>query len=311
MSAPRMRSDLDDARRRTRWTMSTSAVVHALLLLLFTVAAKPGAGQGPELTEITLLEPGDAAPAAAAPNAGQTQKAPVVPASAAPSDAHFTRALNRASLSPTPQTSALEDQMDARLAALQHAAPAAPIADAPLKTAGVAWGTPAGIGATPVGGTGTALTLHRSGGEGANPLALTRGGGGGNALAPAVAATGIPADKQAGAPAREGEAAVRRSLAGASLAGPIADRAILHFVPPVYPEWAKRDAVEGSVTLYFTVRPDGSVSDNVLVQKTAGFEDFDESARTALKAWRFEPLRDGRTGDQWGTITFHFRLRDN
>jgi TonB family protein len=78
----------------------------------------------------------------------------------------------------------------------------------------------------------------------------------------------------------------------------------------VYPEWAKEEAVEASVTLYFVVRPDGGVKENILVQKTAGFEDFDESARAALRAWRFEPLRAGRVGEQWGTITFHFRLRD-
>jgi len=94
------------------------------------------------------------------------------------------------------------------------------------------------------------------------------------------------------------------------LAGPIADRPVIAYTRPVYPEWAKRDAVEGSVTLYFVVRPDGGIKENVLVQKTAGFEDFDESARTALRAWRFAPLREGRTGEQWGTITFHFRLRE-
>ena len=49
--------------------------------------------------------------------------------------------------------------------------------------------------------------------------------------------------------------------------------------------------------------------ENVLVQKTAGFEEFDDNARTALRAWRFEPLHGGRLGEQWGTITFHFRLR--
>ena len=79
---------------------------------------------------------------------------------------------------------------------------------------------------------------------------------------------------------------------------------------PVYPEWAKHDGVEGIVTLYFVVRADGSVRENVLVQRTAGFEDFDENARLALRAWRFEPLRGGRTGEQWGTITFQYRLRD-
>jgi TonB family protein len=64
------------------------------------------------------------------------------------------------------------------------------------------------------------------------------------------------------------------------------------------------------VTLYFIVRPDGSVKENILVQKTAGFGDFDDSARTALAAWRFAPLTAGRIGEQWGTITFHFRLKD-
>ena len=68
--------------------------------------------------------------------------------------------------------------------------------------------------------------------------------------------------------------------------------------------------MESSVTLYFVVRPNGSVKENILVQRTAGFGDFDENARAALRAWRFEPLKGGRTGEQWGTITFHFRLRE-
>jgi TonB family protein len=51
------------------------------------------------------------------------------------------------------------------------------------------------------------------------------------------------------------------------------------------------------------------VKENVVIQKTAGFGDFDENARLAIRAWRFEPLRGGRTGEQWGTITFHYRLR--
>jgi len=81
-------------------------------------------------------------------------------------------------------------------------------------------------------------------------------------------------------------------------------------VSPDYPEWAKHDGIEAAVTLYFIVRPDGSVKENILVQKTAGFGDFDDSARAALASWRFAPLTGGRTGEQWGTITFHFRLKD-
>ena len=162
-------------------------------------------------------------------------------------------------------------------------------------------------GPIPGGGGGHApLALSRGGGEGP-PLSLTRGPS--SSLAPSLAATGLPAGRSgSAAPAAAGEQAVRRTLAGAALAGPIADRPILHYVAPIYPEWAKRDAVEGSVTLYFVVRPDGGVKENVLVQKTAGFEDFDENARAALRDWKFQPLREGRTGEQWGTITFRFRL---
>jgi TonB family protein len=99
-------------------------------------------------------------------------------------------------------------------------------------------------------------------------------------------------------------------VAGASITGPIADRPVLSYAVPTYPEWAKHDAVEGAVTLYFVVRADGGVRENILVQKTAGFEDFDENARVALRAWRFKPLGPGQSGEQWGTITFRYRLRD-
>ena len=85
---------------------------------------------------------------------------------------------------------------------------------------------------------------------------------------------------------------------------------MLSYSKPVYPDWAKKELVGGSVTLYFIVRPDGSVKENILVQQTAGFEDFDENARTALRAWRFAPLPGGRTGEQWGTITFKYRLQE-
>jgi TonB family protein len=65
------------------------------------------------------------------------------------------------------------------------------------------------------------------------------------------------------------------------------------------------------VTLSFIVRPDGVIKENVLVQKTAGFAEFDDSARAALSQWLFKPLKSGETGEQWGTITFRFRLRDS
>jgi TonB family protein len=201
---------------------------------------------------------------------------------------------------------ATDDRLNTRLAALQthEVSSAAGVGIAP----GVAWGH-AAVPAT-VSGTGTSGTVALNrGGEGSGPaLALTRGTGAGSA--PALAPATVATHAAEAAPEKAGESGARRTLAGATLMGPIADRPVRVHVTPDYPEWAKRDAVEGSVTLYFVVRADGSIKENVLVQRTAGFEDFDENARAALRAWQFEPLRDGRTGEQWGTITFHFRLRD-
>ena len=90
--------------------------------------------------------------------------------------------------------------------------------------------------------------------------------------------------------------------------GQVADRGLLTQVKPVYPEWAKQEAVEASVTIYFLVLPDGRVKENVLVDRTSGFGDFDESAVNAILQWRFEAVSGTR--EQWGKITFNFRLTD-
>ena len=100
-----------------------------------------------------------------------------------------------------------------------------------------------------------------------------------------------------------------RNLAGANLVGPVADRAVVHYRVPDYPDWAKRDAIEGSVTLYFFVLSDGRVKENVLVERTSGFSDFDTRAVEALLEWKFVPLpASPATNEQWGRITFNYRL---
>lgn len=102
---------------------------------------------------------------------------------------------------------------------------------------------------------------------------------------------------------------VKRNLAGAALAGPAADRPVRNYIMPQYPEWAKTEGVEGSVTLGFVVLPDGRVKSNVMVHRTSGYQDFDQRAQEALRMWRFESLPAGSTEEQWGTITMHFRLK--
>jgi len=304
MSTAALRLDIAASRIRVRWTMAASVVAHALVLVLLLL--RHDAPAVPAITEITWLEPGDlageAAPAAVtvgAPSPG----APVAQAH----EEHFRRLERSGDVAPEPQSDfALADRMTAKLAS-QPVATGAPAVLATATLPAGAWSTPAGLGGSGAGGA--ALALHRGGtGAGSAPsLQLTRGTGAGGA--PAVVSTpAAPVERAATAPAQGGAIGARRVLAGATLMGPVADRRVLRHVTPTYPEWAKREGVEGSVSLYFVVRPDGGIKENVLVQKTAGFEEFDDNARAALSEWRFEPLAEGRVGEQWGTITFHYRL---
>ena len=315
MSARALRFDevgleFDEVRARTRWTMSLSLAAH-LALLLALVLIKPVSQDRPVITEIAFIGPGDLDPSPAAPGPASAPRASA-PVSGArvtsDRDDHFRREAV-ASFAANPQSDrAAADRLNSRLAALQQTT-VTPISGGTTGAPSALWASPAGVPGG-LGGSGQSVTLSRGGGGGSGPpLALGRGGGGnGTSTTLARVATPAPSGEPAAA-AREGESTARRTLAGAMLAGPIADRAVLQSTTPVYPEWAKKDGVEGSVTVYFVVRADGSVKENVLVQKTAGFAEFDDNARAAILAWRFEPLRGGRTGEQWGTITFNYRLR--
>jgi TonB family protein len=310
MTAITLRLDHRHTRVRTSWTMSVSFVAHALFLawLMLHPAAKH---ISEPITEITLLEPGDLAPSAPAP-APAAPRGPTTEGMAARSvsEQHFKRVASKAEMEPDPQSSwAFEDRLQARLAAMQQNASSSGAGIATSKAPTSLFGSAPAVIA---GGTGlgTPISLARGGGGDGPPLPLARGGGTGSAPTLATVAESRHGGGEAPAPARSSDNTTRRTVAGASITGPIADRPIVSYQVPVYPEWAKHDAVEGAVTLYFVVRPDGAVKENVLVQKTAGFEDFDENARLALRAWRFKALSPGQSGEQWGTITFRYRLRD-
>jgi TonB family protein len=308
VTAATLQLDLVQCRTRTRRTMVASVVLHALLFL-WIATIKSTAVETPPITEILMLSPGDLAAAEAGPAAPapRMNPQPGLAARKVDQDVRFVRSTDRADITLDPQSqTSIADQMAARLSALtQEERPAVPGTASTTMPSTLFGNGPATIAGT--GSGSSPVALHRGGTlGGAGALPLNRGGGVGGS-APAT----LPAVKTAAtAPAQVGDATARRTIAGASVAGPIADRPVLQTVVPEYPEWAKKEAVEGSVTLYFVVRSDGTVKENVVIQKTAGFGDFDENARTALRGWLFEPLRGGRTGEQWGTITFHFRLRD-
>ena len=285
-------------RIRFRAAMTLSLLVHAAVLLLL-LAYRPESGAGLVLAEIDYVAALAAAPSSAQPVEVQA----AVPPTPSEQREHYRRPEPEAEVAPTPQSDyALADRMAARLDAIQErrANLVASVSTAPVPAKWSAAGVPDPGPARP-----SPVTLNR-GTPAAAPISLDRGAPVSARLDPATVAVPRPSR------AEEAESATTatRQLAGARLSGPVADRPILSHTTPIYPEWAKRDAVEGTVTLRFFVRPDGSIKENVLVTKTAGFEDFDMSALTALLQWQFQPLAAGRTGEQWGTITFHFRLRE-
>ncbi|MDH7514733.1 MAG: energy transducer TonB [Bacteroidota bacterium] len=74
---------------------------------------------------------------------------------------------------------------------------------------------------------------------------------------------------------------------------------------PLYPEEAEGEA---QVTVRFTVAPDGTVSDIVLVQKAAS--PFERAVLNAVRSWKFTPLpNDSDRKNQSATAIFTFRPR--
>jgi TonB family protein len=210
-----------------------------------------------------------------------------------------------AEIAPEPQTlHALDNTISERLLSLQrreHEKPA-PIASI---------NTPNPVSKPKLAGVDTKLSrpkaesLVRREGTASTPIELSRSK---SRIQKADVLVAPPtSDRPTRAPAQTSDAS--RELAGARMTGPVADRPIVSYESPDYPEWAKTEGVEGSVMIYFVVLADGRVKENVMVQRTSGFADFDQNAVSAILAWRFERLDAGKTGEQWGTILFHYRLR--
>jgi TonB family protein len=296
----------DNSRARVRIgrSITASAVLHVLLFLLLLITGGVGAS-GEQLTEITWMD-GDPGPAAT-PTPEVNSKP--LPSGPAPQPVHYERRVEKADVTVDPQAvSVANDQLENRLATLQQQASHG---SQPALAVGTGSGRGgAGLALAPSGSGGSGIpspiAMHREGTPRPVPVELRRIE---EPTAVPVAASIADAPQKAKAAARS-ESTARRELAGATLLGPVANRKLLKYSTPVYPDWAKREGVEGSVRLYFIVGEDGKVKDNIVVEKTSGYPDFDANANTALSGWLFERLPGNQVGDQWGQITFHFRLSD-
>ena len=102
------------------------------------------------------------------------------------------------------------------------------------------------------------------------------------------------------------EAAAPEQKKGVEIEGPLADRKVLHYEVPEFPDWARKQGViEASVAIRFWVNKEGSVlGDTLRVEHTSGYGRLDRLTMDSLKKWKFLPLMSDER--QWGVITFRF-----
>jgi TonB family protein len=308
-----MTAEMGAVTTRTRKTFFYSVAIHTFLLLWLLLVQK----FTPEevgITEITWIDPAaEVQPAELPPVLARSKPAPrlIVPnerPSVHKERKRFERHNPFSTVAPKPQEpDVAADKFSDRLAALQERQ-----AETPEKMASLSVKTPVGrpklAGVDDEENPRRPVELARQGTPTRTPTELKRSPV--KVQKSSMVMATIPDTKAKPVEMQDTNVNAQRELAGALLTGPVADRPLKSFRKPVYPEWAKDEAVEGSVTIYFVVLPDGRIKENIMVQKTSGFGDFDDNAVEALRSWRFEPLTGGATGEQWGTITFHYRLTD-
>lgn len=303
--------DMADIRARTRLHQGTSLVLHGVLIawLVLHHSLTPHPEQ---LVEVSWNEPAPVAPAAVA-EAPPQQVAVAAPEPApvtttAVREARFERKPETGPQAPHPQDAmATRDAVRARLEAMQASeSTRAVLAAASGQGSRIA---AAAAPAAVAGQTGVASRELERGPSLASAQPLARGKAPAHRQALPVAAPVQSALSRATAESPV-KATTEKILGSARLSGEVADRPVVHYEMPTYPDWATRDAVEADVTLRFAVLADGRIKDSVQVERTAGFLDFDDAAVAALRRWRFAALPAGQNVEQWGSITFHFRLRD-
>jgi periplasmic protein TonB len=79
-------------------------------------------------------------------------------------------------------------------------------------------------------------------------------------------------------------------------------------VKPRYPDSARRQGIEGTVSLKVRVTERGVVGE-VQVEQSAGYPDLDRAAVEAVRRWRFSPARHGNQPVAiWVLIPVTFKL---
>jgi periplasmic protein TonB len=85
----------------------------------------------------------------------------------------------------------------------------------------------------------------------------------------------------------------------------VGDLVLVTRVEPQYPIQAAQQGLQGSVTVKFTVQPDGSVTDPAVIDAKPRRGIFDSAALRAVSRWKFKPIAAPKDS----TITLDFNLQ--
>jgi protein TonB len=131
------------------------------------------------------------------------------------------------------------------------------------------------------------------------------------ALAAPVAESAPEPESSASSSATSTSAASEPSEGGgAPLVSVDVNAAYLRNPKPPYPQMSRRLREEGTVRLRVFVLADGSAA-KVELRDSSGSPRLDESARTAVNRWRFNPARQGnKTIDSWVIVPISFNLKE-
>lgn len=131
--------------------------------------------------------------------------------------------------------------------------------------------------------------------------------GGGGSAEPARLAKVAPAAPQPARRAAAAQGAEAAARKGVEIEGPLADRKVVAYSVPSFPDWARQQGIlEAAVSIHFTVDAEGLVMPELRVERSSGYGRLDKLAMESLRSWRFAPLPGA--GAQWGVITFRFVL---
>jgi protein TonB len=75
-----------------------------------------------------------------------------------------------------------------------------------------------------------------------------------------------------------------------------------------YPKASLMNEEQGTVTMMFLVKPDGTVADSK-IDKSSGFKNLDKAAIKALSACKFKPgTKDGAPAETWTKVDYAWKL---